>query len=293
MVPHGPLSVIDTLETIATAAAEEVGVILLSADPGASERFIGKQADPSRFSIVVAEFDSPWIRDRSPVPVRTRDGYRWVVPALRSARPRDDALFHRIVARKTERVPLLFLRGNLVAGARGVALSTTQILERNGLHDSAELAPVGRVLGIRRWLVVPRFAGELSGHIDVCARFLGPRLLAVAWNDDSPADQAVAQAVEEQVRAVVPAMRTIRVPLRADGSHYASPVNWIQLGRLVLVPRYPSMPGTDVEAIEELLATEGFRARFIDSPTAAFGGSLHCLTASVFVSRQDLGAKRA
>lgn len=282
MVPHAPTTVLATLEEIASAASRAVGVILLSANPAASEAFVAKQVDPSRFSIVAAEFDSPWIRDRSPVPVRTRDGYRWIVPTLRSKRERDDALFHRIIARSAERVPLAFLRGNIVAGPRGVALSTTQLLEENGLGDEAALEPISRALGIRHWLIVPRFTEESTGHVDVCARFLSSRLLAVSWNAARAQDQAVAAAVEEQVRAAVPDVHTIRVPLHAQGDRYASLVNWIQLGRLLLVPRYTSTPTADLEQAELVLRGEGYRVQFIDSPTEELGGGLHCLTASIY-----------
>jgi agmatine/peptidylarginine deiminase len=283
MVPHAPGDFSETLEAIAMAAARAVGVILLSPEPVATERFVARQPDPSRFTIVAAEFDSAWIRDRSPLPVRRRGGYKWVLPALQSQRPRDDVLFQNIVARELEFLPLVLLGGNLVAGPKGVALSTRQVLEQNGLDDASALSLPGRTLGIRRWIVVPKFERELSGHVDVCTRFLSPRLLAVAWNEESTLDQETAKEIEDRVGAEIPGIQSIRFPLRAEGSLYASPVNWIQLGKLVLVPRYPITPATDLEVIEGKLLNAGFETCFVDSPTAQFGGSLHCLTASIFV----------
>lgn len=282
MVPHGPWLMLETLEAIAEASAHAVGVILLSQDPAMSERFVSNQPDPARFSIVAAEFDTPWIQDRSPVAVRVRRGYRWVVPEMESQRPLDDTLFSRAIARDTESIQLIFMRGNLIGGPRGVAISTTQILDHNGMVGASDLTGYAKRLGIKRWLLVPPFEHEMSGHIDVCARFLSPRLVAVAWNPDDETDQLVAAAAEREVCTAVPGLRVVRLPMRTRDTEFASPVNWIQLGRLLLIPRYPITPDDDVNLITNLLTAEGFRPRFIDSPTTEYGGSLHCLTASIY-----------
>jgi hypothetical protein len=86
-----------------------------------------------------------------------------------------------------------------------------------------------------------------------------------------------------RVSRALPGIEILRLPLRSDGSLYASPLNWVHIGRTVLVPRYPLTTTADIDTIRRSLGRHGFRAQFVDSPTLEFGGSLHCLTASIYV----------
>ncbi len=284
MVPHYPPASLPLLEAVAIAAARHVGVILLSNHPAGTHAFIARQPDPERFSVVGADYDTPWIRDRSPIVVRESGGVRWVLPKMQDMkRGRDDALFETLSAVPTRPAPLVIAQGNLVAGPEGLAISTARVMTDNGFGDIAELAPAAAELGIGRWIVIPHFREEPSGHADVHVRLLAPDLAAVAWNAGDGGDRAVAEWVERELAASLPAARLLRIPLRRDGKRFASLVNWIQIGRELLIPRFEATPDADVVEARRVLEAEGFRCEFIASPTDELGGSLHCLTASIFV----------
>ena len=91
----------------------------------------------------------------------------------------------------------------------------------------------------------------------------------MAWSETLAEDRDVAMDLEARVTGALPGIEILRLPMRSEGRHYASPLNWVQIGRTLLVPRYALTPPDDSE--------------LIDSPTEEFGGSLHCLTASIHV----------
>lgn len=284
MVPHYRSTILTVLEAIAAFAARVIGVVLLSSDPEFTRAFVATQPHPERFSVVTAPFDSPWLRDRSPVAIRQGGGYRWAVTRLTPMnRPLDDVLFSRISRPRLDTVPIVLAHGNIVAGPRGVALTTDRVLADNPGADVASLSPAVAQLGIRRWIIVRSFAGEMTGHTDVYARFLRPGLLAVAWSETLAEDRDVATDLEARVIRALPGIEILRLPMRSEGRHYASPLNWVQIGRTLLVPRYALTPPDDTERIARSLRGAEFKSEFIDSPTEEFGGSLHCLTASIYV----------
>lgn len=284
MVPHYRSTILTVLEAIAAFAARVIGVVLLSSDPEFTRAFVATQPHPERFSVVTAPFDSPWLRDRSPVAIRQGGGYRWAVTRLTPMnRPLDDVLFSRISRPRLDTVPIVLAHGNIVAGPRGVALTTDRVLADNPGADVASLSPAVAQLGIRRWIIVRSFAGEMTGHTDVYARFLRPGLLAVAWSETLAEDRDVATDLEARVIRALPGIEILRLPMHSEGRHYASPLNWVQIGRTLLVPRYALTPPDDTERIARSLRGAEFKSEFIDSPTEEFGGSLHCLTASIYV----------
>jgi len=284
MVPHYRSTILTVLEAIAAFAARVIGVVLLTNDREFTEAFVATQPHPERFSIVTAPFDSPWLRDRSPVAIRKNGAYHWAVTRLNPMnRPLDEVLFSRISRRSLGTVPIVLAHGNIVAGPRGVVLTTDRILAENPHVEIASLRTAGRKLGIRRWIIVKSFAGEMTGHTDVYARFLVPGLLAVAWSETLAEDRDVAADLETRVGHALPGIEILRLPMRSEGRHYASPLNWVQIGRTLLVPRYALTPPDDTERIARSLRGAGFKSEFIDSPTEEFGGSLHCLTASIYV----------
>ena len=283
MVPHGGESSDDVLTCCAVTAAEHIGVILLSDDPLASRAFIDRQRYPQRFTIVSAELDTPWIRDRAPFAVSTASEYEWVLPKVPGDdRPMDSALFENISAQSLRVCPSFLSGGNLVAGPNGLALSTTQVLVENDCDNARALRDAGHALGIRRWLFFPPFREELSGHANVHVRFLAPDLFAVSWSMSREEDRRIAAEIEKVLGEVLPAARSLRIPMRSGGSRYASPVNWVQIDRDLLVPRFDMTSDEDCDSIRAILEGAGFRVHFVHSPTEQFGGSLHCLTASIY-----------
>jgi agmatine/peptidylarginine deiminase len=287
MVPHEPGGLGPVLEAIAVFAARRIGVVLLSRDPEGTRGFVAAQPQPERFSVVTVPFNTPWVRDRSPVAVRERDGaIRWVAtPMPETDRPLDDALFGRITRAALETVSLVLPQGNLVAGPGGLAISTARVRADNRGVDRAGFAAAARRLGIRRWIVSGVFTGDATAHADTYARFLRPDLVATAWSETLERDREVIADLEARIVRARPGVEIVRLPLRSVGPLYASPLNWIQLGRTLLVPRFALTPAADVERIRTTLAAAGFRAEFIDAPSADLGGALHCLTASIYVSR--------
>jgi agmatine/peptidylarginine deiminase len=284
MVPHYRSTILTVLEAIAAFAARVIGVVLLSSDPEFTRAFVATQPHPERFGVVTAPVDSPWLRDRSPVAIREGSGYRWAVTRLNPMnRPLDDVLFPRISRPRLDTVPIVLAHGNIVAGPRGVALTTNRVLADNPDADTASLTAAVARLGIRRWIVVRSFAGEMTGHTDVYARFLRPGLLAVAWSETLAEDREVAADLQARVTRALSSIEVLRLPMRSDGRHYASPLNWVQIGRTLLVPRYALTPPDDTQRIARALRAAGFTTEFIASPTEEFGGSLHCLTASLYV----------
>lgn len=284
MVPHYPVDSHALLESIAKAAAAHVGVILLSQNPKASQRFIEQQPDPKQFTVVGAMFDTPWIRDRSPIAIRSGKETHWVLPQLPAMnREQDDRLFKTLTVKPTGLSRLKVEQGNLVAGPNGLVLSTHRVLRENGFSKVSELVDAAGPLGIRQWVLFPPFVKELSAHADVHARFLSPELLAVAWNPEDRSNQETVLRIIEQVEIAIPLIEILRIPIRRKGKHYASLVNWIQLADMLLIPRFKQTPERDLEETRQILKERGFACHFINSPTDKLGGSLHCLTASVFV----------
>lgn len=285
MVPHcGKDAMLSLLEDIAAAASARIGVILLSDNPRRTQTFVDGQPAPAHFSILGATYDTPWIRDRAPFAVRRDGQVEWVLPKLPPGKRRlDAALFSNISVRPAQHAELTLAQGNLVAGPHGVAMSTDRVLRENGLSDARQLAAYAPRLGVRRWLVFKPFPDEPTRHADVHVRFLRPDLFAVGWSDSDSAVQERARDIEDGVKAVAPDARSLRIPIAIDGNRYASLLNWIQVGADLLVPTYELTSEKSLGQAQEMLSAAGFRVHPIFSPTLDYGGSLHCLTASVFV----------
>lgn len=284
MVPHYPCEITPLLEEIATQVARGCGVILLSNNKAFSQAFISVQKYPENFTLVTAPFDTPWIRDRSPVAIKVPGRMRWCIPRAEIAiRKNDNRLFARICAKPQESSPIDFLpQGNMVAGANGLVFVSRDVLKDNNL-GLVDLDRYAKPLGVRRWLVFPGFRRERTGHADIHVRVLKPRLIAVSWNLSSKADRQAASQLIKQIKRYNAGITTIKIPIRSKGDQYASLINWIQLGKRLLVPRYPVTEAADIKQTTKLLNQHGFSVTYIYSPTLNYSGSLHCLTASIYV----------
>ena len=284
MVPHFVGDIRQTLEEIAAIASRHVGVILLSSDVDESARFVERQTIPDHFSIVAAPYDTPWIRDRSPVAIADGDGFRWILPQFSDdGRDLDAALFGSISARPVGKTDLIFAHGNLVAGPDGIGLSTSVILSDNGYSHADALKEAQNQLGIRDWILIPPFESEMTHHVDTHVRFLSSDLVAIAYDPDHQGDRRSVTHCIDELKKRIPNLTTLELPMTATPDGYASPVNWVQIGRLLIAPRYPETNAADLSATETVLKSAGFEPHFVHSPTATVGGSVHCLTASIFV----------
>lgn len=284
MVPHYQSDITPLLEEIATRVSKYCGVILLSNDQAFTQAFIRTKNNPAHFSVVTARFDSPWIRDRSPIAIKTARGIRWSIPRSDTTdRPNDNRLFARICSTPRDRSPVSFLpQGNIVTGARGLALVSQDVLQDNDLCLT-DLDSYSQPLGIKHWLIFRNFTREQTGHADVHVRVLRPRLIAVAWNLSLKRDRETTTKLIKKIQHFDRGIRVVKIPIRSKGKQYASLVNWLQIGKRLLVPRYPITEAADIEETQNLLQKNGFKVEFIYSPTLEYSGSLHCLTASIFV----------
>ena len=283
MVPHYQCDVCPCLEQIASTVSQVCGVILLSSDREFTESFIATQNNPDHFTIVTAPLDTPWIHDRSPIALKTSTGFEWISPnAGMPERKHDNKLFDLISANPIHKPPIKHIaHGNLIAGAKGLAFATRQILIENKL-SLGELNNHKHSMGISHWEVFPEFKNEQSGHADVHVRVLKPKLFAVAWNLSVKNDREKINKLINQIKKIQPGATVLKIPVRSKGKLYASLVNWIQIGKHLIIPRFPMTKQTDVIATKCLLEKYGFKVKFIYSPTTEQYGSLHCLTASIF-----------
>ena len=275
----------EPLRKLAELASRTTGVLLLARERKPAEDFVKATGHPDRFRIRTAPFDTPWVRDCAPLAIARRGGFDWIFPkvTLPPDRTFDASLFAALTRRTVPTAPIYAAQGNLVAGPRGLVLSSRTVLVENDAGPDYDFRPAKRALGIRRWLFFPAFARELTGHADVYARFLSPRLLAVAESRSIAGDRRIAGQIERAVRREIPGVETIRLPLRSEGEAYASPVNWVQIGRRLLVPRYPLTTARDVRTIANRLGRHGYKVEFITCDTLDKGGALHCLSASIYV----------
>jgi len=286
MVPHYRCDITGLLEDIASRVAKSCGVILLSQDRSFSQAFIQTQQDPQHFSIITANLDTPWIRDRSPIAIKSASGISWCNPTVEDmGRPLDDTLFQRISQKPLKSSPLNYLaQGNLVAASNGLAFSTLAILTKNQIKQ-AQLESIKADLGIHHWLIFSGFRKEITGHADVHIRVLKPNLIAVAWNLSVKADRQSMQPVIDKIQKLRPQIKIIKIPIRSYGKGYASLVNWIQIGKRLLIPRFDLTLQQDIVETTEILTQQGYSCEFIYSPTLDMAGSLHCLTASIFTPK--------
>lgn len=280
MIPQvqGKLSTV--LENLVRAVSAHCGVILLSGDIQKSQIFRQTLADPLHVTLLSAPYDTPWIRDRFAFAVRSGTGVRWYVPVLHAMRrPHDDKLVSLICAKPIRKFPISGLAmGNMIVGAHGLVFATRDIFK-----DTADPLRYSRRLGIKKWIFFDPFPQEQTAHADLYVRVLSPKLIAIAWNLSSRNDRYSMRELGREIRRHDRKITVLQIPIRSHGKHYASLLNWVQLGSHLIIPRYPITPQKDIDTVRALLLKHGFSSEYIDSPTLEEGGSLHCLSASVFV----------
>lgn len=286
MVPHYKCSITPLLEEIVQSIAPLCGVILLSPCRTLSEEFVAMQNYSHHYSVITASFDTPWIRDRSPFAIATENGIVWCLPqvGIMDGRPYDDVLFSQICSNATFLSPIDFLpQGNMVVGDEGVTFVTDQVLILNQINIS-QLNMQKEKLGVKKWIVFSGFENEVTGHADVHVRSLGPKLIAVAWNLSSEDDRKTIQSLIDKIRIYDKSINILRIPIRSSGKKYASLVNWIQIGSHIIIPRYDLTTKEDINDTTKLFEKYHFTVEYIYSPTLEEGGSLHCLSASIYVA---------
>ncbi len=283
LVPHLQVAVRPVLESIARAACSHTGVILVSDDPVSSTAFAESCPVPEHLSVVAASPDTPWIRDLSPFPVVRDRSLYWLQPQPHLPdRERDSALFQTITRRPMEPVPYRMPRGNVVAGPDGLMLCTTRFFSDNDLQPSADLDALKGQLGVTTILFFPPLPMDSIAHADCYVRFLSPTCVALARVPGQPGFQANMDRLADLLSERLPGLTVLWVPVRVGEETIASPLNWIQLGTRLLVPDVSELSAPEKEELTLILAGKGFRVTWLPTPDIQAGGSLHCLTASIF-----------
>lgn len=282
-VPFWGFDVRDTLESVARAAARHCGVILITPDPAGARAFVETTDHPGHFGIVAGAFDSPWLRDHAPISVACGDRMHLVRPTRpEGTRKHDLALFETILPGARDVTGHHVAGGNLVGGPRGLGFSTTDVLLENGLTEAAPLMETGRQLGLEHWQFLTPFPDDISAHADCMLRFLGPDLCAICERDDTPEAREVSTEMRARLTELCPEIGILPLPCAA-ADVFNSPMNWIQLGRCLLLPVF-DQPDPLAAAREQALREAGFDPVAIPAMTEGLGGALHCLTATIFTA---------
>jgi hypothetical protein len=215
---------------------------------------------------------------------------QWILPKTgeEADRPRDKRLYREVVTHPLEEAPLILSRGSLIGGPNGLALSSDNVLIENKLAGEEELKNHQKYFGIRKWLVFTSFPSEETGHADIYARFLSPRLLTVVKSQTNQVDSIISDMLIAMVRKAAPEIEIVEFPLRSDGSCYASPLNWLQFGDTILVPDYPLTTDKDKDDIARALASKGFKTVFIYGSVCVRCWSLVALGLSALLRNRTL-----
>lgn len=283
-VPVWRFDIRDTLERIAHAASSHLGVIVIGPDPEILQDCIARAPRPDHCAMVTGAFDSPWLRDHAPIAVRASEIIEFVRPRRGADHRRNDTvLFETIFRTRGSYTDHVLASGNVIAGPDGLAVSTTAVLADNGLSDPGPLSRDAARLGIRDWVFVPPFPDDISRHSDCMLRFLAPDLCAVLMRLDSAGASDVSYEMVERMKALRPDIKILPLTPIASGGAFDSPINWIQIGRHLLVPDFGLGVGLTGKAAQ-LLTRHGFEIVPIAAGTSRMGGALRCLTASVFAN---------
>ena len=237
-----------------------------------------------------------WVRDYGPAFVR-RDGRTCALDARYwyPDRPDDDqfpAELARLLDVDVHDVPLTVEGGNLISNGRGLAVSSTVVLDRNraGFTPAQVLAAMRRHYGFDGIAFLPPLLGGITDHSDMFATFTAPDTLVIGRYD--PADDAANAALLDRsatavlgVASAAGPLKVERIPMppHADGV-WRTYTNAVYANDVVVVPTYAGVDErTEREALDtyrrllpgrEILTVEA-------TSLARTGGALRCVTLNV------------
>ncbi len=235
-----------------------------------------------------------WVRDFSPIAALDRNGHRVFLSFNQEhMRNRDDIgateMFQTHFPGAFRKVELNLEGGNLLSNGAGLLLSSKTILMQNQLRgDHQKLAAIlDSEAGGTQWAAVTPLQGERTGHIDLMATFLSPRLLVVG--EIHPSDHAENAATLNGIAASLNGLQTSvgkihveRIPMPFSGdTYFRSYCNVMFANGLLIVPTYPNIdPKLDREVLDRFAALMPDREVVgLDcEEISKKGGSLHCMT---------------
>lgn len=240
--------------------------------------------------------NSMWTRDYGPLIVE-RGGKWGMIDAdyFEVGRRGDDlapTMLGRLAGMRVYQTPLRLEGGNLLTNGRGIALTTTIVLDRNADRgfDRRQVEKVmSDFFGIEKAVFLEPLSGETTGHVDMFATFVSPDTVLVGKCD--PAVDPINAALLDRNAARLAAtprmskgtenLQVVRIPMPAhrDGQ-WRSHTNVVYAHPLVLVPTYPAATSA---ADQQALALyrrlmPGWTVVGVDaSGLIQRGGALHCV----------------
>ncbi|MCC7421764.1 MAG: agmatine deiminase family protein [Planctomycetaceae bacterium] len=240
--------------------------------------------------------DSVWTRDFGPQVVLQRNGGSCMVDCDygHGDRVGDDlvpAAIAPTLGMSTLRPPITADGGNIQTNGRGLALTTTSILDHN-VDRRYTPEKVSRVFrdyyGIEDLVFLEPLAGESTGHVDMFAVFVSEDTVVVGQYDprQDPVNSELLErnvARLQRVRGPDGApLRIVRVPMPPhDEKVWRTYTNVLFANGTLLVPKYPQLDphghSVTVAAYRKLLP--GWNVIGIDcSRIIEWGGAIHCMT---------------
>ncbi|MDF1738436.1 MAG: agmatine deiminase family protein [Verrucomicrobiales bacterium] len=245
-------------------------------------------------SFIPRQTSSMWVRDFSPIGALNRNGERIFLSFNQEhMRNRDDIgateLFESQFHGDFRKVELNLEGGNLLSNGAGLLLSSKTIPMQNQLRgDHNRIAEIlDREAGGAQWAAVSPLQGERTGHIDLMATFLSPRLLIVGESDpaDHPGNAGILNSMAGSIHGLETAAGKIqveRIPMPFSGdTHFRSYCNVLFANGLLIVPTYPNInPRLDQEVLARFAALlPDWHVVGLDcEEISKKGGSLHCMT---------------
>lgn len=240
--------------------------------------------------------DSVWTRDFGPQVVLQRNGGSCMVDCDygHGDRVGDDlvpAAIAPTLGMSTLRPPITADGGNIQTNGRGLALTTTSILDHN-VDRQYTPEKVSRVFrdyyGIEDLVFLEPLAGESTGHVDMFAVFVSDDTVVVGQYDPRQ-DPVNAELLERNVARLQRVrgpngdpLRIVRVPMPPhDEKIWRTYTNVLFANGTLLVPKYPQLDphghAVSVATYRKLLP--GWNVVGIDcSRIIEWGGAIHCMT---------------
>lgn len=253
-----------------TAAAEEL-----------REAFRAAGGRSAKLRPRVVSHDSFWFQDFGPIYVRTASGIESRdFSYTRYNRVRDDEVPGALGALDgtvNVKVALRFEGGNFISDGAGTCFSSTRIYEQNSELPPAEVRTrMKSALGCDRLVTLAPLVDDVTFHIDLFAKLVGPKTFIVGDFIDHPVNRA---AMDRNARALEAlGYRVLRLPVRNAGKGYATHLNSFLLNGTVLLPEY-GIP--EDETAEALYTDLGYRVEKLSAAhLIGYGGALHCILRS-------------
>jgi len=256
--------------------------------------------------LIPAHYGDIWLRDTGPIFARTGDEtialrFRTNGWGGKFDLPGDTTIgdeVARLAGTPIRKFDFVLEGGAIEHDGRGTILTTRETLlnaNRNGWTEAQAESALGEALGARKivWLDRGLRNDHTDGHIDVLARFIGPRRIVcqVPFGSDDPnADvlAEIAHTLASETDASGRPFEMIEVPspgLVLDDLGNALPashLNFVIANGIVAVPVYGTASAEDaIEALQAAFPERkvlGLPSLSLLGSGSAGGGSFHCIT---------------